>query len=101
VTGTKRSASLPDVPTIAESGVPGYEFTTWYGLVAPRHTPAPIVQRLNAAVATTLAAADTRSRLQKTGLDPQASTPAEFGKLIRAEIVKWRKVIEVAAIPKQ
>lgn len=101
VTGSKRSPALPQVPTIIESGVPGYEFSTWYGLIAPRATPKAMLDRLSQATAKVLAAPEVSNKLQQTGLEPQASTPEEFSKFLRADIEKWRKVIETAGIPKQ
>lgn len=98
VSGGKRSSTLPDLPTIAEAGVPGYEFNTWYGLLTAAGTPKAVVDRLNAAARKSLTAPDVVKKLQTAGLDPQPSTPDEFGQLIRAEIKKWREVIESAGI---
>lgn len=100
VSGAKRSTALPKLPTIAESGVPGYEFNTWYGLLAPAGTPKQAIARLNQATMKALQGADLRAKLQKTGLDPQPTSPEEFGKLIGSEIEKWGDVIESAGIPK-
>lgn len=98
LTGRSRSAVLPDMPTIAESGVPGYEFSTWYGVLAPAKTPKAVIARLNEAVVTSLSPGPTREKLEAAGLDPNSSTPEVFRKLIQSEIVKWRKVIESAGI---
>lgn len=100
VSSTKRSPVLPDLPTIAEAGVAGYEFSTWYGVLAPAKTPKPIIARLNAAVVKGLKDPALREKLLATGLDPQPSTPEEFASLIRSETARWRKVIEEAGIPK-
>jgi tripartite-type tricarboxylate transporter receptor subunit TctC len=100
VSSARRSPVLPDLPTIAEAGVPGYEFSTWYGVLAPAKTPTAIIARLNAAVVKGLKDPTLRKRLLATGLDPQPSTPEEFAKLIRSETARWRKVIEEAGIPK-
>lgn len=99
VSSSKRSPVLPDLPTIAEAGVPGYEFSTWYGVLAPAKTPKPVIARLNAAVVKALKDPSLRAKLLATGLDPQPSTPEEFARLIRSETARWRKVIEQAGIP--
>jgi tripartite-type tricarboxylate transporter receptor subunit TctC len=100
VSSRKRTPVLPDLPTIAEAGVPGYQFSTWYGLLAAAKTPKPIIARLNAAAVKGLKDPKLREKLLATGLDPQPSTPEEFAKLIRSETARWRKVIEEAGIPK-
>lgn len=101
VSGSKRSSVLPDLPTVAEAGVPGYEFNTWYGLLTRAGTPKAVITRLNQATHKALAYPDLREKLQKTGLDPEPGTPEEFGNHIRDEIAKWRKVIEDAGITKR
>jgi tripartite-type tricarboxylate transporter receptor subunit TctC len=98
VTGPKRFAVLPDVPTIAESGVPGYSVVGWYALFAPAGTPADIVRRLHAETARALLAKDAREKLAGTGNEPVASSPAEFAEFLRAEIDKWASVIKTAGI---
>jgi len=100
VSSAKRSPALPKVPTIAETGVPGYDFNTWYGLLTTAGAPKAAVQTLNEAVVKALKSSDLRNKLQKAGLDPQPTTPEEFGRLIRSEIQKWGGVIESAGIPK-
>lgn len=100
VSGAKRSSVLPDLPTIAESGVPGYEFSTWFGLLAPAGTPKAHIERLNQATVKALRSPELIKRLQRAGMEPQPTSPAEFGKLIRSETAKWRKVIEQAGIAK-
>lgn len=100
LTGRDRSPVLPDMPTIAESGVPGYEFSTWYGVLVPAKTPKAVIARLNEAVVKSLGPGQTRDKLQAAGLDPNSSTTEVFRKLIESEIAKWRKVIEEAGIPK-
>ena len=92
VTGAARSPSAPDMPTIAESGVPDYEFNTWYGIQVPAGTPRAVVDLLNAEVLRALQAPDVRARFAAGGLDPLASTPDAFGAMVRAEIAKWRRV---------
>jgi tripartite-type tricarboxylate transporter receptor subunit TctC len=98
VTGEKRSPVLPKVPTVAESGLKGYEVTAWNAMFAPAGTPAPIVSRLNALVHKGLQLPETRALLEKQGLDVDPSTPAELGMLVRTELEKWAKVIKVAGI---
>lgn len=93
VTGSKRSPALPDVPTIAESGVPGYEAITWNGLIAPAGTPRDIVRRLNSTINKILATQSARDKFALLGADPQPATPEDFAALIRRENVKWAEVI--------
>jgi len=89
---------LPEVPTIAESGLPGFEVQTLYAILAPAGTPDAIVQRLNAEIAKALRVPDVRQRLEADGSQVLISTPAELGKLMVAEIEKWTKVIKRAGI---
>ncbi len=96
VTGAKRSATAPELPTLSESGVPGYEATIWFGLLAPAGTPGAIVTRLSHEIGKALA--QPRVREQFTTLDITASTPEAFAALIGREIPKWRKVIDGAKI---
>jgi tripartite-type tricarboxylate transporter receptor subunit TctC len=91
----KRSAQLPDVPTIAESGVPGYEFITWFGMLAPAATPGEVIARLQAAVSKVVNTPDTRAQFEKLGYDAVASTPVEFAAHIRAEYEKNGKIIKL------
>lgn len=98
VTATARSASLPEVPTTAEAGLPGYECAGWFALLAPKGTPKPIVDKLHAAAVKALEDADVRKRLIDIGADPAHSTPAQLAKLISTEIVKWREVIIKAGL---
>ena len=98
VGGAKRNASLPNVPTIAESGVPGYEANNWWGLMAPAGTPAAIVKRLNAEVAAILASPEIQKKLQSQGADAVNMSSAEFSKFIRTETTKWAKVVKEAGI---
>ena len=92
VTGAIRSSTAPDIPTIAESGVPDYEFNTWYGIQVLADTPRVVVNQLNADVLRDLQAADLRARFAAGGLEPLASTPEQFGAMVRSEITKWTKV---------
>ncbi len=98
-TGAKRSASLPDVPTIAEQGYPGYEATNWYAYVAPAKTPREIVARLNREIVKTLRDPETREQILKQGEEPTPSTPEELAKHIAREHATWGKVIKEAGIP--
>jgi len=95
VTGAERSAAYPDIPAITEF-VPGYEVTSWYGIGAPRDTPAAIVDKINAAVAAAVVDPDTKARLDKLGFETKPMTPTEFAKLIVAETEKWEKVVKFA-----
>ena len=91
VTTAKRNPQLPDVPTIVESGVPGYEVTIWYGVFAPAKTPAAIVQKLNAEMNKALNAPEMKERMAQQGMDPAPSTPAELAAFVKAESAKWTK----------
>src|SRR5467141_3252799 len=93
VTGARRSAALPEVPTIAESGLPGYEFVTWHGVLAPRGTPAEIVALLNAKLKAALRSPEFSARFAQMGLDVIASSPEEFSAHLKNEIEKWGKLI--------
>jgi tripartite-type tricarboxylate transporter receptor subunit TctC len=97
-TGAKRSAMIPDIPTVAEAGLPGYELTVWFGLVAPAGTPRDVVQKLNAEVLRILAMPDVRERFTAQGVDPVGSTPEQFGEHIRAQMSKWGKVVSDAGV---
>jgi tripartite-type tricarboxylate transporter receptor subunit TctC len=96
--GKKRSSILPDVPTIAEAGVPGYEATNWWGILAPTGTPGPIVDRLNREVKTLLSSADVQKLFLNEGADVEYLGPVEFGPFIAGEIAKWGKVVKEANI---
>jgi len=89
----KRYAELPDVPTLEEAGVPGYDATIWLGLLAPPGTPNEIVQKLNATVTKVLAAPEARKLMSTAGVDVATSTPEEFGALMQAELDRWGKVV--------
>jgi len=96
VTPAKRSRAMPDLPTIAEAGVPGFEATTWHGVVVPAGTPEIVIGRLNAEVNRMLQAADVRERLAIMGADIIGGTPKEFADHIKREIPKWAKIIKAA-----
>jgi tripartite-type tricarboxylate transporter receptor subunit TctC len=98
VTGAKRSSALPDVPTVAEAGVPGYEHTGWFGIMAPAGTPKPIVDLLNAEMRAMVARPDVKATWEKLGTETMSMTPAESEAFLRAEIEKWTKVVKAANI---
>ena len=97
-TGKTRSNLLPDVPTLAEAGVPGYETTIWLGIMAPAGTPKPVVDKLNAEIGKVLTRADTKAAWAKQGAIPLVMSPAEFDKYLRGDIEKWAGVIKKAGI---
>ncbi len=98
VTGSKRAQIAPDVPTVAESGIPGYVFDVWYGLVFPGGTPAAIVRKTNAEVVKQLKSPEVAGRFAKVGVEPQTGTPEAFRDLIRMEVATWAKVVKAANI---
>jgi len=98
VTGAKRSPSMPEVPTISEAGVPGYEFEGWYGILSPANTPRGIVQKINKDVNAVLRQPEARQRFAAIGVDPLGGSVDAFAKYFRAEVTKWRKVIQDAGI---
>jgi tripartite-type tricarboxylate transporter receptor subunit TctC len=98
VSGSKRSPLVPDLPTVAEAGVPDYEVTVWFGLVAPAGTPREVVQKLNAEVQKILAMPDVRERFMSQGVEPQGSTPEQFAEHIRTQMAKWAKVVQDAGV---
>jgi tripartite-type tricarboxylate transporter receptor subunit TctC len=100
VTGPTRSPAIPELPTVAESGLPGYAVTVWFGMLAPARTPADIVNRLQAEIARGLKTPAMRERLTAMGADPSGNTPEEFAGFLRSEIAKWAKVIKAAGLDK-
>ena len=94
VTGLRRSSAIPEVLTVAEAGVPGYEVSTWYGVLAPGGTPQGIVEQINSAIVRIVQLPDVRERLLAQAFEPQADTPGEFAAIIRSEIAKWAKVVK-------
>lgn len=101
VTTAQRSRALPDLPTVAESGLPGYEADNWYGIVTVAKTPAAIVKRLNAEIIKALEAEDSRKALANQGLDIRTSSPQELGAYMKSEHDKWAKVIKAAGLTAQ
>jgi tripartite-type tricarboxylate transporter receptor subunit TctC len=97
-TGVTRSPVAPDLPTLVEAGVAGYELTVWFGLVAPAGTPREVIQKLNAEVLKILAMADVRERFLAQGVEPLGSTPEQFGEHIKAQMAKWDKVVRDAGV---
>lgn len=95
-TGAVRSALMPNVPTVAEAGVPGYEATIWIGLMAPAGTPPAIVERLNAAVRAVIARPDVREAWSRQGAVPMDMTPAQFDAYLRADIAKWAEIVKLS-----
>jgi len=95
-TSGKRMAALPEVPTVAESGVPGYAVTGWWGVLAPAGTPRTIVQRLNGVITQALSAPDLRERLASDGIETMPGTPEAFGEYLRKEIDLWAKVVRAS-----
>ena len=91
--GARRSPALPDLPTIAEAGVPGYEYTPWYGMFGPGTLPKPLIARLNSAVNTSLAEAGIREKLAQQGLEVQSMTSDQFSGIVRADVARWGKII--------
>jgi tripartite-type tricarboxylate transporter receptor subunit TctC len=98
VTGAKRSSLVPDVPTIAEFGIPGYEFEAWYALFAPAKTPRNVVEKINGDVNRALREPDIRQRLAAIGMEPMGGSEEAFARYFRAEIAKWAKVVRDAKI---
>jgi tripartite-type tricarboxylate transporter receptor subunit TctC len=96
VTSKTRSTVLPEVPTVAESGMPGYESTTWYGFLGPAGLPREVVTKLNAAIVSAVAGKDLRERYIALGAEPETSTPEAFATLIRNDIPAWAKVVKAA-----
>jgi len=94
ISSAKRSPVVPDVPTVAESGFPAYEATTWYGILAPAGTPAAVVKQLNRQIAASIQDPRLRQRITDQGGEPSSTTPEEFAAYIRTEVAKWAKVVK-------
>ena len=93
ITGMKRSPLLADAPTVAEAGLPGFDVTSWYGMFGPAALPRELVAKVNADIGAVLGAADIKERLASSGAEPAHTTPEDLGKLVRAEVAKWAKVV--------
>jgi tripartite-type tricarboxylate transporter receptor subunit TctC len=98
VTSAKRSPALPEVPTIAESGVPGYETASWYGMLAPAGTPRAIIERLNREIVKILFVPELRKKLALEGAEPVGNSPDDFAEYIRLELARWAKTVKQARI---
>jgi tripartite-type tricarboxylate transporter receptor subunit TctC len=98
VSGAKRSQSAPDLPTIAESGVPGYEFKSWNGVHVPAGTPKPIIAKIQAELVKVVAMLDVKERMFGLGMEVEGSTPEQLGTLVKSDIAKWGKVIKEAGV---
>jgi tripartite-type tricarboxylate transporter receptor subunit TctC len=94
--GKTRSAVTPDIPTVSEAGVPGYEATIWLGIMAPAGTPKPIVDQLNAEITKIVSSPEVKADWAKQGAVPMTMSPAEFDKYMRDDIEKWAKVVKVS-----
>ena len=101
VTGSKRSSAAMDIPTVAESGIPGYEVTTWYGTSAPAKTPREIIERLNSEILRALKSSDMQARFKDYGADAIGNTPEQATTYVQSEINKWGKVIKAAGLASQ
>ncbi len=100
ITSAKRSSAAPDIPTMAESGLPGYDFSSWFGILAPAGTPPDIINKLNTQIVAALKFPEISRQLTEQGADLIASTPDQFASYLKAETVKWSKVISAAGIPR-
>ena len=98
VSTAQRSALAPEVPTVAEAGVPGYELSVWFGVLAPAGTPRDVVGRLNAEIVKVLNSAEVKDRFTRQGVEVRTSTPEQFGEFLRAEVTRWAKVVKDAGI---
>jgi tripartite-type tricarboxylate transporter receptor subunit TctC len=94
VSTAKRSEFAPELPTVAESGLAGYEVFGWNGVLAPAATPAPIIAKLNAQLVAAMKPAEMRSRMAAAGFEPVGDTPAQFGEFVKADIARWAKVVK-------
>jgi tripartite-type tricarboxylate transporter receptor subunit TctC len=101
VTSVKRTKALPAVPTVAESGVPGYEYSTWYGLLGPAGVPKPIIAKLNKSTVAALSTPEVQQKYLAQGVDPIPSTSAHYSAYLKSETAKWTKVVRAAKIPLQ
>jgi tripartite-type tricarboxylate transporter receptor subunit TctC len=98
VSTAKRSSALPNVPTVSEAGLPGYDASSWYGLFAPAGVPKPVLDVLSREIVKIMQVADVRERFATDGFDPVGSSPEEFSQFLRAEIAKWEKIVKTAGI---
>jgi tripartite-type tricarboxylate transporter receptor subunit TctC len=96
VTSPQRSSIAPDIPTVAEAGLPGYEVVIWFGVLAPARTPAPVVDRISQDLAALMKMPDLKERLSQLGSEPAGTTPAEFADLMKNDTAKWSKVVKAS-----
>jgi tripartite-type tricarboxylate transporter receptor subunit TctC len=101
VTTVQRAAALPDVPTIAEAGVPGYEVSGWYGVIGPAGMPQPLVARINREINAILKVPETHEQLSMQGADPRTLTPEQFAATMASDLKKWAKVVAASGIKPQ
>ncbi|HXF65302.1 MAG TPA: tripartite tricarboxylate transporter substrate binding protein [Burkholderiales bacterium] len=101
ISSQRRSPAAPEIPTIAETGLPGYEFSAWFGMLAPAATPPKLLERIGALLREALHDAATRAKMSSLGVEPQAGTAAEFSAHLRAEIARWARIIREAGIKPQ
>lgn len=94
VTSLNRTALLPDLPTVSEAGVPGYEMTSWYGVLAPNGTPRGVIQKLNSDLVRAIRIPEVSEKLIEAGAEPVANTPEQYAAFIRSELKKWAKVVQ-------
>jgi len=99
VSGAKRSATVPELPTMSEAGVDDFIVESWYGLLAPAGTPKPIIAKLHEEISAVLAWSDVKEFFAKQGAEPLTSTPEELTTMIKAEIPRWKKIIEISGVP--
>jgi tripartite-type tricarboxylate transporter receptor subunit TctC len=98
VSSKTRSALAPEVPTVDESGVPGYDVTVWFGILTVAGTPRDVVQRLNTEIVKIITSPEVKERFGKAGVDVVASTPEQFGEFLKGEVARWAKVVQDANI---
>jgi tripartite-type tricarboxylate transporter receptor subunit TctC len=98
ISGDQRAAAIPNVPTFAEAGVPGFEASGWYGVVAPAATPKAIIDKVSGVIASAMATPEIKTRLNSMGVEPLISTPQQFDALMKAETAKWLKVLKTGSI---
>jgi len=101
VTGLKRTASLPKVPTMQEAGLTGYELTSWFGVMGPANMPRDVIDRLNGAVVKAIAQKDVQEKFIAGGSEPESSMPEQFAQLIRDDVAKFARIVKAAGIVPQ
>ena len=101
VSSARRFSGMPEVPTIQESGMPGYQVSAWNGVAAPARTPSPVIERLNREIRAALAQADVRDKFLEFGIDPRASTPEELRDLLISEVARWKEVVAATGVERQ